>query len=182
MHPRFVRRAFAATLLALAVVASCTGDTGPGGPTGLEGPQGPQGPQGPSGTTGIEHFVATLDGASEAPPVATGASGTAAFTLIGDLLLYRVDVADIVAVSAAHIHGPAPVGVNAPIRVDLFPTQMGAMFTGTGTLARGVTRAPRAGVDLDSVMVLLRNGNAYVNVHTVANPGGELRGQIVQQP
>jgi len=32
---------------------------------------------------------------------------------------------------------------------------------------------------MDSLAVLLRNGNAYVNVHTAANPNGEIRGQIV---
>jgi hypothetical protein len=37
-------------------------------------------------------------------------------------------------------------------------------------------------ISFDSVLVLLRNGNAYVNVHTTAVPGGEIRGQIVKVP
>jgi len=36
-------------------------------------------------------------------------------------------------------------------------------------------------VKYDSLLVLLRNGQAYVNVHTTANPGGEIRGQLVRQ-
>ena len=36
-------------------------------------------------------------------------------------------------------------------------------------------------VALDSLLVLMRNGHAYVNVHTVAHPGGEIRGQVVKQ-
>jgi hypothetical protein len=31
---------------------------------------------------------------------------------------------------------------------------------------------------MDSLLVLLRNGNAYINIHTAANPDGEIRGQI----
>mgnify|MGYP006149350299 CR=1 FL=1 len=37
-----------------------------------------------------------------------------------------------------------------------------------------------AGVSYDSMLSLIRNGNAYVNIHTVARPAGEVRGQIVR--
>src|SRR6266566_3943059 len=37
------------------------------------------------------------------------------------------------------------------------------------------------GMTLDSLLVLMRNGHAYVNVHTVAHPAGEIRGQVVKQ-
>lgn len=42
-------------------------------------------------------------------------------------------------------------------------------------------RAPLLGGLTDSLLVLMRNGHAYVNVHTVAQPAGEIRGQVVKQ-
>ena len=161
------------------LVAAALSLAGCGGGSGPAGTDGPQGPPGSTVTSGLELFVASLSGASEMPPVATAGSGTATFTLIENVLLFRLDVQNMVEVKAAHIHGPAPVGVNAPVRVNLYTAAAGTTFSGSGTVAQGAAPAPRAGADFDSVMVLLRNGNAYVNVHTVANPGGELRGQIV---
>jgi hypothetical protein len=38
------------------------------------------------------------------------------------------------------------------------------------------------GISMDSLLVPMRNGNAYVNVHTSAYPSGELRGQISKVP
>ena len=123
MYQAFVCAGLAASLFSLAIVSSCTGDTGPAGPAGTDGADGPQGPPGSTGTSGLELFVASLSGASENPPVATAGSGTATFTVIGDVLLFRLDVENMVEVRAAHIHGPAPVGINAPVRVDLaWPT------------------------------------------------------------
>ena len=173
-----MRVGLGASLIGLAIVSSCAGDDGATGPTGPEGPQGPQGPPGSTGTSGLEQFEVPLSGGSEVPPVASGGSGTAFFTVVGDAILFRLDVADMVEVRAAHIHGPAAEGVNAPVRVNLYTPEAGTTFSGTGTVAQGAAPAPRAGADFDSVMVLLRTGNAYVNVHTVANPGGEIRGQF----
>ena len=50
--------------------------------------------------------------------------------------------------------------------------------TGTvnGVLVAGA--ATRSRIPFDSLVVLMRNGNAYVNLHTTAFPGGEIRGQI----
>ncbi len=182
MCQRSVWRSTWSMLCCLAFVVGCTGDVGPAGPEGPGGPQGPQGPTGPSGDSGIEHFRAILDGASQVPSQDVPGTGTATFTKVGDLLLFRLDVADMVEVRAAHIHGPAPVGVNAGVRMDLYAPPAGTTFSGSGTVAQGVAPAPRAGADLDSILVLLKNGNAYVNVHTNANPGGEIRGQVAEQP
>ena len=167
MYPTLVRVGLAASALGLAIIVSCTGDAGPAGP---------------AGDSGLEQFEAPLSGGSEVPPLAVPGTGTATFTVVGDALLFRLDVENMEEVRAAHIHGPAAVGVNAPVRVNLYSPPAGTTFTGTGTVAQGAAPAPRAGADFDSVLVLLRNGNAYVNVHTVANPGGKIRGQIVLNP
>ncbi|HUE95814.1 MAG TPA: CHRD domain-containing protein [Longimicrobiaceae bacterium] len=179
MRAGAVRSSLLIALIGSVMAAGCTGETGPEGPGGPTGPAGPTGPQGPPGQSGVERFSATLTGASEVPAVTTSATGSAAFTLAGGLLLFRLDVANISNVTAAHIHGPAGAGTNAAVRVDLYIPPSGTPFRGTGTLAQGVAPAPRV-ISLDSVMVLMRNGNAYVNVHTTANPGGEIRGQVVR--
>lgn len=177
-------RTLGAMLLGLIVAVSCTGDDGPqgaAGPTGPQGPAGPTGPTGPAGDPGLESFTVTMTGANEVPAVTTTATGTASLTLVGSTLLYRVDVANIANVTAAHIHGPAAAGANATVRVDLYIPPSGTTFTGTGTLSQGAAAAPR-GISFDSLLVLLRNGNAYVNVHTTAHPPGEIRGQVAVQP
>lgn len=137
------------------------------------------------GITVSERFVATLSGAKSRPtPITTTASGTATFTYVGDIktLFYRIDVANIDSVFLAHIHGPADTGHTAGVVLNLWlgPVK-GPGFS--GTLAQGVggdLGAP-ANMTLDSLLVLMRNGNAYVNVHTRANPAGEIRGQVVKQ-
>jgi hypothetical protein len=67
---------------------------------------------------------------------------------------------------AAHIHGPAAPGANAGVAVPF--ASPASPISGTATL----TDAQAA--DLDA-------GNYYVNVHTAANKGGEIRGQIVKK-
>jgi len=133
------------------------------------------------GVTVSERFMATL---SRPTPITTTATGTAEFTYVADLatLFYRIDVGSLDSVTLAHIHAPADTGSNAGVVLNLFlgPTK-GPGFS--GTLAQGVggdLGAP-AGMTMDSLLVLLRNGHAYVNVHTRAHPAGEIRGQVVKQ-
>lgn len=106
-------------------------------------------------------------------PVSTGATGSATFSLSGNALDFELTVADIDEATAAHIHLGAE-GVAGPVLVPLFngPTT-GLGFT--GRLADGVVQVA------DSVIAHMRAGDTYVNVHTVANPPGAIRGQI-QQP
>lgn len=138
-----------------------------------------------SGITVTQRFTATLSGASSRPtPITTAASGTATFTYESDTkqLLYRIDVTNIDSVFLAHIHAPADTGHTAGVVLNLWVGPVkGPGFT--GTLAQGVGGSLGApiGMTLDSLLVLLDNGNAYVNVHTRLHPAGEIRGQIVKQ-
>ena len=108
------------------------------------------------------------------------ATGTASISVVGPILLYRIDVADITDVTATHIHGPAAAGANAGVLLGL-SSSGNSPDCATGTV-NGILVSDAASnassVSFDSLMVLLGNGNAYVNVHTSAFPGGEIRGQI----
>jgi len=141
-----------------------------------------------------ERFVATLSGDQEVPARDTHAVGVAKFKVgeDGAALAFKVNVANINNVVAAHIHCGA-VGVNGPVGVTLFAAPPGSGRT-DGTLAEGTITAPDAGnacgwTDLAAVLAAIAGGNTYVNVHTndgvpPANtgpgdfPGGEIRGQI----
>jgi CHRD domain len=141
-----------------------------------------------------DSFVATLSGDDEVPTRDTQAVGVAKFKVSedGTALAFKINVANIDNVVAAHIHCGA-VGVNGPVGVTLFGGAPGAGRT-DGTLAEGTITAPDAGnacgwTDLAAVLAAIEAGNTYVNVHTndgvpPANtgpgdfPGGEIRGQI----
>ena len=138
------------------------------------------------GITVTERFTATLNGTNEKPnAVTTTATGTAEFTYVADIpaLFYRIDVAGIDSATAAHIHGPADINTPAGVIVNLFTGNPTKPLAFTGTLAEGVVGQLGApvGMTIDSLLVLLRTGNAYVNVHTRVNLGGEIRGQVSRQ-
>ena len=140
------------------------------------------------------NFVAPLSGDKEVPARDTAARGVATFKLRGEgsALLFRVNVANIDNVVAAHIHCGA-VGVNGPVGVTLF---MGTPAGGAvnGTLSEGTITAPDPGngcgwADLAAVLAAIESGDTYVNAHTNDGvpppdtgpgdfPGGEIRGQI----
>jgi CHRD domain len=139
-------------------------------------------------------FKAHLNGEQEVPARDTSAQGQAIFHLSDDgtALQFKVIVANIENVFAAHIHCGA-AGVNGPVGVTLFAGAPGGGRI-DGVLAAGTATAPDTGngcgwADLAAVTAALRSGNAYVNVHTndgVAPPntgpgdfpGGEIRGQV----
>jgi len=119
-------------------------------------------------------FVASMSGNQEVPPSGSAATGTAIIQLLpdGQTLVAQVTTQNLALdqVIAAHIHSPAPPGVNTSIRVNFFLGPQGA-FTNPFT-ATGFPPAP------PDVINDMRNGLAYFNVHTVQFPGGEIRGQI----
>jgi CHRD domain-containing protein len=138
-----------------------------------------------------DNFVASLSGDEEVPPRDTQARGVATFKVRedGTALRFKVNVANIDNVVAAHIHCGA-VGINGPVGVTLFtgPPAGGAV---NGTLAKGTVTAPDPGngcgwADLAAVLAAIQGGDTYVNVHTDDGapppntgpgdfPGGEIR-------
>ncbi len=121
---------------------------------------------------GLEVFTATLNGANERPtPVTTTARGTAIVTVLGNQLTWKVDITSAIdSITAGHIHHQVPDSAG-PVRVNFNVAATGAGFTGTATQGTFVLTG-------DSVQTWLRDGAAYVNIHTKVNTGGEIRGQL----
>ena len=133
------------------------------------------------GPTEVQNFTANLTKSIFTPDTnSTTATGTATLSAVGGVLLYRIDVVGISNVSFAHIHGPAAPGASAGVILNFCGTgaPAPACVSGTGVLASGIA-TPVAAVSFDSLLVLLRTNQAYVNVHTSpAHPGGEIRGTV----
>ena len=135
------------------------------------------------GSSNSPGFVASLNGANERPnPITTNGRGFASFTLSGGTVSYVVTFSGLTAAPImAHIHGPGNANQAVGVLVD-FPTTgqtlNNGVLTGTFTAASIRAAAGQPAISLDSLLTLMRNGNAYVNVHTPLNPNGEIRGQI----
>ncbi len=115
------------------------------------------------------NFKADLKGASEVPPVNTSGTGnvTATYDTSSKRLSWKGTVSSLSgSATAAHFHGPAEPGKNAGVLVPAPNVTTGA-FEGSATLTEDQAKA-------------LIAGQTYFNVHTAANPNGELRGQVVK--
>jgi hypothetical protein len=129
-------------------------------------------------------FHAILEGDEEVPPVDSDAKGAAIFRTSNDgtELNYRLIVANIEDVTAAHIH-LAPRGENGDIVAFLFDPEEPTEGRTNGVLAEGTITSedlvgPLAEATLSELIDEMEAGNTYVNVHTVEHPSGEIRGQI----
>ncbi len=126
------------------------------------------------------NVTAHLNGDNQVPPFDTQAQGQFIGKLrSGDDLSYKLNVANIMNIVAAHIHC-APEGANGPVGVTLFS---GAPMSVNGTLAQGPILAPDANngcgwLDLADVIDALESGDTYINVHTLQILSGEIRGQV----
>lgn len=111
-------------------------------------------------------LTAQLSSASEVPPTVSSGTGTAEAWLNKDtnVLKWKVSFSGLTGpATAAHFHGPAAPGANAGVVVP---------FTGTTSPMEGqATLTPEQAADLLA-------GKWYANVHTAANKGGEIRGQM----
>ena len=117
----------------------------------------------------IEVLFTALSGAEEVPPVASAASAIAATTVDRDtgVVTLHLNSSGIVNPTGSHIH-TGSVGQNGPVLIPL-EQDVADLDHWSVTSAR-----------LDSTgLASYKGGQLYANLHTQANLGGEIRGQIV---
>lgn len=117
---------------------------------------------------------------------ATNSNGSGNITLdynsTADLFTYTLSWADLTGdATAAHIHFGA-VGVSGPIIVPFFTTPLPGTDSISGTLTNADVTGAAGITTILEVASAIADGNAYVNVHTVEYPAGELRGQLAIAP
>lgn len=138
-----------------------------------------------------QEFRARLSGAEEVPPVVTDTTGKVEIVFNEDETKaeFELEVLQGVRVTQSHIHC-APQGVNGPIVLFLagfhnrgWDVNGSWIENATATDANVIPPAagstcPHVINNLRDLAVAMRQGDTYVNVHTVAHPAGEVRGQL----
>ncbi|WP_213742211.1 CHRD domain-containing protein [Bradyrhizobium sp. dw_411] len=122
-----------------------------------------------AGPAFAEKLKATLDSASEVPANTSAGKGTADidYDAASKKLTWKLTYSGLSGpATAAHFHGPAEAGKNAGVAVAI-PGATASPAEGSATLT-------------DAQAADLLAGKYYVNVHTAANPGGEIRGQVTK--
>jgi hypothetical protein len=116
-----------------------------------------------------EKMKATLDGASEVPATTSTGKGTADidYDAATKKMSWKLTYSGLTGpATAAHFHGPADTGKNAGVAVAI-PNPASSPVEGSATLT-------------DAQAADLLAGKYYVNIHTAANAGGEIRGQVTK--
>ena len=122
----------------------------------------------PMAHAAVTTYKANLGGAAEVPPVTAAGKGTAQVNVDAATkqISWRVDYTGLSGpAAAAHIHCGAAAGANAGVAVPL-GTNLASPIEGSAAMT-------------DAQLADLTAGKCYVNIHTAANKGGELRGQLV---
>jgi CHRD domain len=122
-----------------------------------------------AGPAFAEKMKVTLSGAAEVPANTSAGKGTADvdFDAATKKLTWKLTYSGLSGpATAAHFHGPAEAGKNAGVAVAI-PNATSSPAEGSATLT-------------DAQAADLMAGKYYINVHTAANPGGEIRGQVTK--
>ncbi len=123
-----------------------------------------------SANAASENFKVDLTGAQQVPPVETPAKGSADLTYdpATRVLTWTVTYSGLSApATMAHFHGPAAAGKNGPVAIwiSVKDASVNSPVKGQATLTQEQAQQFSA-------------GEWYINVHTQAHPGGEIRGQV----
>ena len=118
-----------------------------------------------SASAGAQVMQVALAGAQEVPPVTTSASASGTIAVAADLAISGSINTTGVEGTMAHIH-KAPAGQNGPVVVPMVKT------------ADNVWSIPAGAKLTEAQYQDLKEGNLYINVHSAAHKGGEIRGQL----
>ncbi|MCH7813065.1 MAG: CHRD domain-containing protein [Planctomycetes bacterium] len=124
---------------------------------------------GATANAAIINYVFPIDQSQVVPPTGSPATGIGDVTLdtVTGALNWNITFSGLLGgQTAAHFHGPAPVGVNAGVQVGI--------GVGSPAIGNAILNATQ-NADLQA-------GLWYVNIHTTVYPGGEIRGQVVPEP
>jgi hypothetical protein len=122
-----------------------------------------------AGPAFADKMKVTLDGKQEVPATTTAGTGTADldYDAASKKLSWKLTYSGLSGpATAAHFHGPAEAGKNAGVAVAI-PNATASPVEGSATLT-------------DAQAADLVAGKYYINIHTAANPGGEIRGQVMK--
>ena len=122
-----------------------------------------------AGPASADKMKVTLDGKSEVPANTSTATGTADldYDAASKKLTWKLTYSGLSGpATAAHFHGPAEPGKNAGVVLPI-TNATSSPADGSATLT-------------DAQAADLMAGKMYINVHTAANPGGEIRGQVTK--
>lgn len=128
-------------------------------------------------------FSTFLSGRNEVPPVNTLSTGRAVLETRrnGTRLAFVLAVNHIAKMTKAHIH-LGRKGTDGPIVATLFGPSRFGITTRHGVVKGVLTNArlagPLRGKTIADLVREIERGNAYINVHTIQHPNGEIRGQL----
>ena len=122
-----------------------------------------------AGPAFADKMKVTLNGKAEVPPNTAAGTGTADldYDAASKKLSWKITYSGLSGpATAAHFHGPAAAGANAGVKVPI-------ANPGTSPVEGSATLTDEQAADLTG-------GKYYINIHTAANPGGEIRGQVTK--
>lgn len=122
-----------------------------------------------AGPAFADKYKVTLNGKAEVPPTTSNGTGSAdvEYDPASKKLSWKVTYSGLTGpATAAHFHGPGEAGKNAGVAVAI-PNIATSPAEGSATLT-------------DAQATDFLAGKYYINIHTAANPGGEIRGQVTK--